>query len=439
MADRGLAHKLQKAEKEKYRSNARENSLPNLTVVRDEIYLWSDINQFEMMTWTAVAPHEARQVIVTPGNRGPQINVVAWTTMVIMVLAVGTRLTIKFNSFRRFAIDDAFVALAMLAAVGQAVAVSMQVANGGLGQHMPSLQDDEIRSFEQGQYASDLLYIATLCFSKLTSLMFIVHLTPDKQHRRWSAGIIVAIIIWALIALFGISFACELPYPWAILALWGAIGTLDIVTDLTLVALPAYILWHVQMPPSRKGIVCIAFASRIILIPLIILRLVFLSSAISSSDKTFDYRDTVFTSLADANASILVACIPFLKPFMNSLDSGLLTSDLRVRGTKSTMFSHGVSVKASGTGGGSGSNERHMLQKVFSKPGLDRSNSRGSINGFAHLRDDGARHQVTIAHDPPQHDFESRTSAGSDQMIIKRTTEVNVNYDEAERSRGWPQ
>lgn len=55
-----------------------------------------------------------RQVLVTANNKGPQINVVAWTTMVVMILAVGTRLAIKYNAFRRFGLDDALVAVAMV-------------------------------------------------------------------------------------------------------------------------------------------------------------------------------------------------------------------------------------------------------------------------------------------------------------------------------------
>ena len=57
---------------------------------------------------------DVRQVIVTPDNRGPQINVVAWTAMVVMILAVGTRLAIKYNAFRSFGWDDGLVTVAMV-------------------------------------------------------------------------------------------------------------------------------------------------------------------------------------------------------------------------------------------------------------------------------------------------------------------------------------
>ena len=148
----------------------------------------------------------------------------------------------------------------------------------------------------------------------------------------------------------------------------------------------------------------------------------YLHTALVSADKTFDYRDAIFVSLASVNASVLVACIPFLKPFMKGLDSGLLTSDLRVRGPKTSLFQN-TSAKVSGNGSRS---NNHPLKKLSAKSVID--------SGLGRLHNSNVRHQVSIAHDPPAHDFESRTSAGSDKMIIKRTTEWNVDYDGGETS-----
>ncbi len=157
------------------------------------------------------------------------------------------------------------------------------------------------------------------------------------------------------------------------------------------------------------------------LVPVIIIRLVYLHNALTSSDKTFDYRNAVFSTLVNANASVLVACIPFLKPFMKGLDSGLLTSDLRVRGPKTSLFQN--SSRTSGKNSGNNSKiHSHPLKNISAKRGLD--------SDLGCLHDTNIQHEVNIAHDPPQHDFESRTSAGSDKMIIKRTTEWNVNYDD---------
>jgi len=59
---------------------------------------------------------QASQVLVTADNRGPQINIIAWTATVVMILSVGTRLAIKYNAFRSFGWDDGFVTVAMVRA-----------------------------------------------------------------------------------------------------------------------------------------------------------------------------------------------------------------------------------------------------------------------------------------------------------------------------------
>ena len=154
----------------------------------------------------------------------------------------------------------------------------------------------------------------------------------------------------------------------------------------------------------------------------------FLTSALESSDKPFDYRKPVLVTLAHVNTSILVACIPFLKPFMQRLDSGLLTSDLRVRAK--TARSHLINTSSGNNGSEKDSRTRHKgllypLQAVTAKRNVIDS---GGFS-FDGLHDMGVRHKVDITHNPA-HDAESRSSAGSDTMIIKRTAEFNVERED---------
>lgn len=63
---------------------------------------------------TSAAGVDTRQVVETADNYGPQINIVAWTTMVFTILAIGTRLAIKYHALRRLWWDDALVVTAMV-------------------------------------------------------------------------------------------------------------------------------------------------------------------------------------------------------------------------------------------------------------------------------------------------------------------------------------
>lgn len=132
--------------------------------------------------------------------------------------------------------------------------------------------------------------------------------------------------------------------------------------------------------------------------------------------------------LADVNASVLVACIPFLKPFMQGLESGLLTSDLRVRGPTKSLFanlSSDVEVRKGRKDNG------YPLNKISGNNNRSKGAVSNGSRGNGRFDTDGLAmgHRVNIAHQPVERDFESRTSAGSDKMFIKQTTEFDVVHD----------
>lgn len=62
------------------------------------------------------------------------------------------------------------------------------------------------------------------------------------------------------------------------------------------------------------------------IIPLTITRLVFLNHA---SERVFDDFNIVLLTSIHANLNIVLTCIPFLKPVMDGIQSGILASDIR--------------------------------------------------------------------------------------------------------------
>ena len=57
---------------------------------------------------------ELRDTRITPEDRGPLLNIIAWISMVAMVLAVITRLSTKYLISRRVGWDDLLVTSAMV-------------------------------------------------------------------------------------------------------------------------------------------------------------------------------------------------------------------------------------------------------------------------------------------------------------------------------------
>lgn len=65
-------------------------------------------------------------------------------------------------------------------------------------------------------------------------------------------------------------------------------------------------------------------------IPLTILRLVYLVRAFRSSDFTKASFNPELITVIHTNYSIIASCLPFLKPFLDSLAIGLMTNDIRI-------------------------------------------------------------------------------------------------------------
>jgi hypothetical protein len=68
-------------------------------------------------------------------------------------------------------------------------------------------------------YAFDLLYVATLCFAKLSVLVFFYYVVVQRAQRQSVLGFAVFISLWTVTSLLAVGFQCKLPKPWEIFTL----------------------------------------------------------------------------------------------------------------------------------------------------------------------------------------------------------------------------
>lgn len=155
------------------------------------------------------------------------------------------------------------------------------------------------------------------------------------------------------------------------------------------------------------------------MIPLAILRMVYLSSAAKSSDRTFaDFNTTIVTEI-DMNLSIIFACFPFLKPVMDGLQTGLLTSDIHILDTKKpstgTDSSFGLSTWSK--------KSRQDANKIYQGP-HQRLNTQESIT-----------QPVVAAAGNDWQDVESMDKNEESAKGIKKTTAIALHYGP---NKAWP-
>lgn len=166
-------------------------------------------------------------------------------------------------------------------------------------------------------------------------------LTPVSRHRRAALALGVVIISWAFTSELVAAFQCSVLETWRVIdnkcinqnAFWAYFGILNILTDTSLIVLPLVIIWKLQMSKRSKFSIACCFGARTILIASAIAQLVFLHRKAATTDLTYRLWPVVLCNQLVQNIGIVTSCVPYIKPFFESLESGMIrTDDLRRRG-----------------------------------------------------------------------------------------------------------
>ncbi|KAI0019843.1 hypothetical protein F4780DRAFT_409168 [Xylariomycetidae sp. FL0641] len=271
--------------------------------------------------------------VITDDDHGSFVIIAAWISACISVLFVAVRVLLRSWKSHKLGLDNTVILLALLCAIAASISVSEAVAHG-LGRHIDTLSEADIRSYYRAHLASDILSVLVFVFAKLSLAVLLSHLTPSSTIQHMLLGFTVFTILWCLSAVFSFSFQCgaKLPTrePDSLCddegALYFAHGIINILTDIFLIALPILVLWKVQMCAEQRFTVLGLFWTRLTVCITVGIGLGSIRPHGPSGDPTWN---NVFPSLwgqIAVHLSIITACIPSIKPFLNSLQSSLVDS-----------------------------------------------------------------------------------------------------------------
>ncbi|KAL6702670.1 hypothetical protein ACN47E_001255 [Coniothyrium glycines] len=231
------------------------------------------------------------------------------------------RLWLRFQT-REWRADDWLLAIATALDTAQS-GVIFHLVDLGLGASQASLTRAQLEQVGKAGFASQLLYILVLLASKLSVLFLYLRLSPGGAHRlaTWSTTIVS--LAWALLAIVLIAVPCNpiqaLDHPdtctnrWP---KWQAIGALDIVTELAIVAIATQLVWTLQMRLKTKLLVILAFSARLPVIAIAGVRLYYLYQRLAGDSYTFEYVVATQWQMGYAiMSSTITGMGPFLRPF----------------------------------------------------------------------------------------------------------------------------
>ncbi|CAF9922660.1 MAG: hypothetical protein ALECFALPRED_002138 [Alectoria fallacina] len=306
----------------------------------------------------------------------PAIKVMTLFLLITSILVVIARGITKAVIVRSVSLDDYLIALSLLFNIGQSVAVFFQAENG-YGMPSKTLSLSSLSSELKSEYAAGLLYILSLLFAKLAVLALVKTITPNRWDHRASYSLAALVFLWATTGEFAAAFMCHVPNAWDWPngqcndrhAFWNYLEITNILTDTALMVLSLIMISRVQTSMAKKASIFSFFALRIIVIVACVCKLVFWNRTPDPTDPTVDtWPATICTQIIQC-LSISSTCFLYLKPFLDSVESGFIRSDdLRRRGSdyKSGSAYTGRNVflvDSVGRSKGDG-----MRMKSFSKP-----------------------------------------------------------------------
>ncbi|KAH7210136.1 hypothetical protein DER44DRAFT_722608 [Fusarium oxysporum] len=267
----------------------------------------------------------------TAVNKAPIVRAMTALLMVISILAATVRIVTRVTTVGSLSLDDGLVAASTVLAIIQSIIVIFE-GSAGLGKR-DGLDNDQISLILKGQYASNILFITVLFLTKISATRTIRSMASRERQRLIliTEGVIS---LWALGSIVASLFECSLPKPWDYIHgkcfnrvfFWIVVDIVNIMTDIIITGILISMFKSLQTSRFKKYLVIGVFGCRILITPAIICHIYYFHKATELNNPLFDmWAPTVIVQVIQC-MSIMVTCVPFLKPFMDSLESGQMNA-----------------------------------------------------------------------------------------------------------------
>ncbi|GAM33475.1 hypothetical protein TCE0_004f00393 [Talaromyces pinophilus] len=262
-------------------------------------------------------------VQITATNESPLILIATWLLLVLAAFAYIMRSIVKISrQAMRFELDDYLLAGALVFCAAQSIATIPRAANG-FGKPSNTLSVDKINRTMKAAMAANILYVVSLDLSKLSLLLLLARLSPNKRHKRVMHGISIFVVLFTFISVFVASFSCSVPKTWNYTSgrcinrtvWWIVFDAYNVITEAALIFIPIYIIGQVRWPISRKVVFSTPFVLQI---------------CISTNADPYFAEWTVSVTTQIIQCSCLVCtCVLHLRNFLSSVETGFgLNGDL---------------------------------------------------------------------------------------------------------------
>ncbi|KAL8678144.1 MAG: hypothetical protein Q9186_005476 [Xanthomendoza sp. 1 TL-2023] len=317
------------------------------------------------------------------GNPGVAQLVIAVIFGILATVSVVLRFVARHLSRKSLSWNDYMILCALGATLSMALANIISVAAGGAGLSKHQLSSGELRIYWKSMFAIIITWPIAQSCTKISILLFYIHLFPTKPFRVAAYSLIVVVTLWMIQQVLASLLLCQpISYNWdaslnghcgnvAANCLAGA--AVNTFTDILILILPMPTIWHLHVPLRNKIILSLIFGlgSLICIISIIRLRTLFSYTtapmmSLFDSDGPLNNNLPILYTVLESSLGVMAACVIIMKPifthstFLHSLSHKFSAWSWRSSG-------------GGGSGGGGGDSETKdsndvVFQKVAHRP-----------------------------------------------------------------------
>ncbi|KAJ5506007.1 hypothetical protein N7453_004964 [Penicillium expansum] len=255
-----------------------------------------------------------------------------------------------------FGVDDWTMVLTMALLIPLS-ALSVVLANSGLGKDMWTLPFDNITHILYVYFWDELLYLSILPLTKISICCFYLRIFPDRTFRIATyVAIALNISYWIAFVLISVFQCRPLPGAWHrwygeenykcnhINAQGWAAAVLNMVLDIIVMVLPLRQLYRLNLSVRRKAFAMCMFSLGIFVTLVSILRLNSLIHFASTTNLTWDYVTVGYWSTIECDVGVICACLPAIRSLLRRVAPGLFGD------TEKAKSSYAMNSHSRGTG-----------------------------------------------------------------------------------------
>ncbi|KAK2871647.1 hypothetical protein FQN49_002970 [Arthroderma sp. PD_2] len=256
--------------------------------------------------------------------------------------------------------DDFFLLGAAFVALCESVLIFVAVSKG-FGNSAHLIDHDNLVILRRAFFTSEILYLVTLYLTKCCVVCIFLKLTPKKAHNRATLATLGFCTLWVIGALLGVGIrsgitetttvrAYSTSYCKLRLIKWQVIVAFDVLSEIVLFLLAVHLIRALQMRLRTKLVVLSAFAARLPIIAIAIIRLHFLDICSGEINLTLDLTDSSVWTQISINYNVIACAIFALKPFTAAVSTNYGTAGSQsLHGSKNNTNLSGNSNSATGS------------------------------------------------------------------------------------------